>query len=44
MVRIFFNLDALKEREFQDDSVSVEVTQGLSLNMFLFVICSFNIQ
>ena len=34
MVRIFFNLDNLKVRDFQDDSVSVEVTQGLSLNIF----------
>ena len=34
MVRILFNLEALKERDFQDDFVSVEVTQGLSLNIF----------
>ena len=34
MVRILFNLDALKERDFQDDFVSVEVAQRLSLNMF----------
>ena len=34
MARIYDNLDDLKVRDFQDDSVSVEVTQVLSLNIF----------